>query len=431
MVRNKKASKVGNFISSGHLNGRFLLIAQPDSYRIAPYLKAAKQMGLDVLIASRGKHSLISEVYDGLHVDLNDIDRSLAQIRQEAQKKPFAGILGSDDSTVELAAKAAYELGLPHNPPDAARISCRKDLARAHLSRAGCPVPFFALIDLEQPLDKQAQGLSWPCVIKPLKMSASRGVIRANNINEFTAACQRIKAIIAASKDTFEKSHVLVEEYIHGAEVAFEGFLDNGRLTSLALFDKPDPLEGPFFEETIYVTPSLLDSETRAKIQQRVAQACTGYGLKTGPIHAELRINEQDAWILEVASRTIGGDCARVLDNGSDFNLEQLTIALAMGESVKNQSPRDARGVMMIPVKKGGILRRVEGLADARNTPNIEKIEIVIREGHELIPSPEGNQYPGYIFARGDSANDVTAALRLAYSKLEFIVAPVFKMRQM
>lgn len=386
-------------------------------------------MGLDVLIASRGKHSLISEVYDGLHIDLNDLDRSLEHIRQEARKRPFIGILGSDDSTVELAAKAASELGLPHNHPDAARLSCRKDLARTRLSRAGCPVPFYTLINLEQPLDKQARGLPWPCVIKPINMSASRGVIRANNKVEFTVACQRIKAIIAASKNDFEKTHLLAEEYIDGTEVAFEGFLDNGKLTPLALFDKPDPLEGPYFEESIYVTPSVLENETQTRIQHRVVQACNGYGLKTGPVHAELRINEKDAWILEIASRTIGGDCARVLDHDDDFNLEQLTIALAMGKSVKAQPPPDARGVMMIPIKNGGILRRVEGLANARNIPNIEKIEIVVREGHELIPLPEGNQYPGYIFARGDSSNEVTAALRLAYSKLDFIVAPVFKMQ--
>ncbi len=412
------------------VNGRLLLIAQPDSYRIAPYLKAAQQMGLDVLIASRGEHSLISEVYDGLHIDLTDIDYSLARIRQEAQKKPFVGILGSDDSTVELAAKAAYELGLPHNPPNAARLSRRKDLARAHLSRARCPVPFHALIDLEQPLDEQAKGLPWPCVVKPLHMSASRGVIRANNQIEFTAACQRIKAITAASKDDFEKTHALAERYVDGNEVAFEGFLDNGQLTPLALFDKPDPMEGPYFGETIYVTPSMLDNETQVKVHRRVSEACNGYGLKTGPVHAELRINETDAWILEVASRTIGGNCARVLDNSANYNLEQLTIALAMGKPVKIPLLRDARGVMMMPVKKGGILRRVEGLSNARNTPNIEKIEIVIREGHEMIPLPEGNQYPGYIFARGDSSYEVTNALRLAYSRLNFVVAPVFKMLQ-
>ena len=415
---------------AGAVNSRLLLIAQPDSYRIAPYLKAAKQMGLDVLIASRGEHSLISEVYDGLHVDLYNIDGSLARIRQVAQQKSFVGILGCDDSTVELAAKAAYEFGLPHNPPDAARISCRKDLARAQLSRAGCAVPFHALIDLEQSFEQQAKQLPWPCVVKPLSMSASRGVIRADNEIEFIAACQRIKPIVAVSQGAFDKTHLLAEEYIDGAEVAFEGFLENGRLIPLALFDKPDPLVGPYFAETLYVTPSILDSEIKARIQQRVSEACNCYGLTTGPVHAELRINEKDAWILEVASRTIGGDCARVLDNSADLNLEQLTIALAMGKPVKNESLRDARGVMMMPVKKGGILRRVEGLANARNTPNIEKIEIVIREGHELIPLPEGNQYPGYIFARGDSSHEVTTALRLAYSKLEFVVAPVFKMLQ-
>jgi biotin carboxylase len=414
------------------VNGRLLLllIAQPDSYRIAPYLKAAQQIGLDVLVASRGEHSLISEVHDGLHIDLNDIDQSLTRIRLEAQKTPFSAVLGTDDSTVELAAYAASELNLPHNPAAAARTSCRKDLARAELFRAGCPVPVHALIDLRQPLDQQLRGFPWPCVIKPLNMSASRGVIRANNKIELTAACQRVKAIISRSNDDFERNHALVEEYIDGVEVAFEGFLDNGRLTTLALFDKPDPLVGPYFEETIYVTPSVLDNETQVRIKRRVAQACDCYGLKTGPIHAELRVNEKDAWILEVASRTIGGDCARVLDNGSDCSLEQLTIALAMGQPVKVQSPSDARGVMMIPVKKGGVLRRVEGLANARNTANIEKIEIVLREGHELIPLPEGNQYPGYIFARGDSSDEVTTALRAAYSKLDFVVAPVFKVLQ-
>lgn len=415
-------------LAAAAVNGRFLLIAQPDSYRIAPYLKAAKQMGLDVLIASRGEYSLISEVYDGIHVDLNDIDGSLARIRQAAQIKPFAGILGSDDSTVEMAAIAASEFGLPHNPPGAARISCRKDLARAQLFRAGCAVPLHALIDLEQSLDQQANVLPWPCVVKPLNMSASRGVIRADNKIEFIAACQRIKPIVATSQDAFEKTHVLAEEYLDGAEVAFEGFLENGRLIPLALFDKPDPLEGPYFAETLYVTPSILDGEIQARIQQRVFEACNCYGLRTGPVHAELRINETDAWILEVASRTIGGDCARVLDNGDDLNLEQLTIALAMGQSIQSQTLQDARGVMMIPVKNGGILRRVEGLANAQNTPNIEKIEIIIREGYELIPLPEGNQYLGYIFARGDSSREVTAALRLAYSKLNFVVAPIFKM---
>jgi hypothetical protein len=219
---------------------------------------------------------------------------------------------------------------------------------------------------------------------------------------------------------------LLVEDYIDGVEVAYEGYLHNGELTTLALFDKPDPLQGPYFEETIYVTPSQLDVATQARIKRRVAQACAAYRLSTGPVHAELRIDKQDAWLLEVAARTIGGDCARTLDQGSGFKLEELTISLATGEPVDTQAPKEARGVMMIPIAHAGILRRVEGINAARKVPNIEKVDIIIREGNELIPLPEGNQYPGYIFSRGDTPADVVSALKTAHAHLKFVVAPLF-----
>ncbi len=386
-------------------------------------------MGLAIQIASRGEHSLISEVHDGLHVDLDNPDSALADILRQAARTPFAAVLGSDDSTVELAAHAAARLGLPHNPPEAARLTRRKDLARAHLAHNHCAVPRHWLIDLEHKFDQQIADIRWPCVIKPLNLSASRGVIRADNRTEFHAALTRIRSIIANSGDEFEQQHVLVEEYIEGIEVAYEGFLENGVLTTLVIFDKPDPLTGPFFEETIYVTPSQLPEATQEKISRRVAEACRAYGLTTGPVHAELRINEQNAWILEVACRTIGGDCARSLDQG-DFNLEELTLALAMGKSVSTQPLEDARGVMMIPVKQAGILRRVEGLSEAQKVEHIETIDIIMREGHELIPLPEGNQYPGYIFARAETPDAVIAALREAHAKLNFVVAPAIRLQR-
>ncbi len=384
-------------------------------------------MDMDVLIASRGEHSLITEVNGGLHVDLSDPSAALQRILAEASNRPFAGILGSDDSTVELAAHAARELGLPHNPPEAARASRRKDLARAHLALAGCPVPLHCLVNLSLPLDRQLQGLPWPCVIKPLNLSASRGVIRANNEAQFIAACERIRPIIAESNDEFECSHVLVEHYIDGIEVAFEGYLYEGKLTSLALFDKPDPLTGPYFEESIYVTPSQLGEDQQAKITRRVQQACDAYGLSTGPVHAELRLDANDAWILEVASRTIGGDCGRTLDNGTGFNLEELAISLATGKPCKTSKATESRGVMMIPVKQAGLLRRVEGLEAARRTPGVDSVDIIISDGHELIPLPEGNQYPGYIFARGATPTEVIDALKSAHAHLNFIVAPVWR----
>jgi hypothetical protein len=221
-----------------------------------------------------------------------------------------------------------------------------------------------------------------------------------------------------------------VEDYIHGTEVAFEGYLHHGRLQTLAVFDKPDPLTGPFFEETIYVTPSTLDADTLALIKQRVQQACSAFGLRTGPVHAELRVNALDAWILEVASRTIGGDCARMLDSGTSKSLEQLTVSLAIGEAAKPAELTQSRGVMMIPIRQAGILKRVEGILAAQKVPYIENIDIVISEGHELIPLPEGNQYLGFIFAKADTPEMVTAALRAAHGKLNFITAPVFKLAE-
>ncbi len=410
-----------------HNKKRFLLISQPNSYRIAPYIKACDSLGLDCLLASRGEHSLISEVHNGLHIDLDDHASALQLILQAAEQQPFAGVLGSDDSTVELAAKVARELGLPHNPPEAALISHRKDLARAHLALSGCPVPLHCLIDISQTLEPQLKGLPYPCVLKPTNLSASRGVIRADTEQQVIDACARIKPILEESDDEFERSHLLIEQYIDGIEIAYEGFLQDGKLQTLTVFDKPDPLCGPFFEETIYVTPSSLDSKTQSKIKRRIQQACDAYQLRTGPIHAECRIDDEDIWILEVASRTIGGDCARTLDTGIDTTLEELTIKLAMGETIDTAPIKQASGVMMMPIPAAGILKRVEGLNDARNTPHIDKVEMVIPNGHELKPLPEGNQYPGYIFARADTTQQVVDALRTAYAQLNFVIAPLWK----
>ena len=405
---------------------QLLLISHHNSYRIAPYIKAAKNLGISVTIASQGKYSLVTEVASGIHINFDDTASALDEILKQNHNTAFSGVLGSDDQTVELAASAAKALNLPHNPPQAARFSHRKDLARAELTLAGCPVPIHCLLDLTQNIEKQVAGLPWPCVLKPLNMSASRGVIRANNEDEFIAACERLRPILATTLGEFEQSHILVEEYIDGIEIAYEGFLHDAVLQTITIFDKPDPLVGPYFEETIYVTPSRLNDELQVAIKDVIQNACTAYGLITGAIHAECRIDENNnIWILEIASRTIGGDCGRILDN-EQIGIEELAISLAIGQPVEFNMAEQARGVMMIPVKEKGLLKRVEGLLDANKEKYIDKIDIIIREGHELVPLPDGNQYLGYIFASADSPEQVTAAIREAYAKLRFITAPVF-----
>lgn len=412
-----------------HLSKRLLLISHYNSYRIAPYIKAAKNLGLHVTIASEGKHSLVTEVANGMHVDFDSPDSVVDDILKENAIMPFSGILGSDDQTVELAALAAKALALPHNPPEAALYSHRKDFARAQLSLAGCHAPLHYLLDLTLDLDKQMLDFPWPCVLKPLNMSASRGVIKVNDTAEFQQACKRIRPILVDAENTFEKTHLLVEDYIDGFEIAYEGYLQNGKLNTITLFDKPDPLTGPYFQETIYVTPSHHPQELQLSIKNEIEKSCKAYGLVTGCIHAECRIDKKNkVWILEIASRTIGGDCARVLDN-ENFNLEELAISLAIGQDVDVNMPEKARAVMMIPVNQKGLLKRVEGLLEAKKVKSIDSVDIIINQGHELIPLPEGNQYLGYIFASAETSKQAVNAIREAYDKLTFVTAPIFKIQ--
>ncbi|MGC1952147.1 MAG: ATP-grasp domain-containing protein [Gammaproteobacteria bacterium] len=407
---------------------RVLLLALHNSYRIGAYSEAARLEGIELVIASQGRHSLVPEAAGGLHIDLQRPANAVKRISAEAQREPFVAVVACEDGTVELASRVAHALGLKHNPPQASRITRRKDLARAALASQGIPVPYFRRIDLAADLSQQITGIPYPCVAKPLALSASRGVIRANNPTELIAACRRISTIVQTEFDEEIRRYALVEQFLPGVEVAVEGILFDGQLQILALFDKPDPLDGPYFEETYYVTPSRLSRAAQEQIHQQLRAACDAYGLQEGPIHAELRIADDQAWIIEVAARTIGGDCARLLQFETGVSLEQLVLRCALREPVQGARLHDAAGVMMIPTPRAGVLRRVEGVLAARKVTYIEAVEITIRAGYELTPLPEGGTYLGFIFARGPTPYQVEDALRQAYQKLNVVVAPMWRL---
>jgi biotin carboxylase len=406
---------------------RVLLLSPHESYRIVPYLDAARRLGLALTVGSAGEYSLVSACARGLHLPMDDTDAALAAIARDHRQQPFCAVIGTDDATVTLASLAAARLGLPHNAPRAAQYSRRKDQARAVLARAGLPVPRHWLLDSRQPLASQIAGIVYPCVVKPVALSASRGVIRANTTQELLTACERILAITHTLADADERSLLLVEQYVDGPEYAVEGLLHDGILELLLVFDKPDAMEGPYFEETYYITPSHLSSTQQEHLRQLIEQACRAYGLNTGPVHAEVRVNDAGSWLLEVASRTIGGECARLLRLGTGYGLEELVLAQATGRSLPRQSLTQAAGVLMIPIPGRGILRRVEGLSAAQKTAGIEEVLISFRDGHELVPLPEAAGYLGFIFARGETAREVESALRRAHACLNVVLAPVFR----
>ncbi len=406
---------------------RFLLVAPRDSYRSAPYIAAARKLDVDVLIASEGNHSLSGLDAPGVKIDLNDVPASLRSLLAAAHEGAFAGVIGTDDTSAELAVAAGIQFNLPHNPLAAVRLARRKDLARAHLANASVMVPRHWRIDGNQPLAPQIEKILYPCVVKPVALSASRGVIRADNPERLLHAIARIRTMLATEPPGDERDSLLIEEFIPGAEVAMEGLLTDGQLEVLALFDKPEPLDGPFFEESYYITPSRHAPAVQEQIALRVAEACAAYGLRQGPIHAECRINTQGVWILEVAARTIGGLCGRLLRFGTGYGLEELVLMHALGRRPDTRTGAGGAGVLMIPTPEAGILRRVEGILAAQAVPYIEEVVIDVREGYELVPLPEGASYLGFIFARAPSAEAAEAALRAAHACLRVVVAPLWK----
>ena len=403
-----------------------VLIAPPQSYRITPYLNAIRQMGASALLVSSGKYSLVSELAQGIHVDFADALVVDTIIHHLADTPPQA-VLGTDEISVEIAAKVAAAFGLAYNNPRGTLLARRKDLARLCLKDAGLPVPDFFVGDLTALLSSCPCPVAFPLVVKPLALSGSRGVIRANNLDELHHALLRIDAILRQEypQDAFERQQVLLEAFIPGPEVAVEALLNRGKLQILAVFDKPDPLNGPYFEETYYVAPSRLSAVLLERVETRLTECCVAYGLSEGPVHAEFRLHDQDAWLLELAARTIGGECARLVELYTGSSLETLVVQNALGMRMEANRSAHSVGVLMIPIPQAGLLRRVEGVLEASQILYIEHLEISIHAGYELVPLPEGNSYLGFIFARAPSPELTEQALRHAHGCLTIVTTPL------
>lgn len=401
-----------------------LLLTTPSSYRLPAFLAAAERIGAQATVAEDTPPALARPLPGRLLIDFNDQTAALGAIRALHASQPLTAILPVDDSGVELAALACAELGLPFNRPEAAAAARDKHLMRQLFARAGVPSPAFRLCTTADDLAALAQTVPFPCVVKPLRLNGSRGVIRADNPDQFVAAARRLAALLdrVEGPGTHE---FLVEEFVPGFEVALEGLIDRGQVQVLALFDKPDPLDGPFFEETIYVTPSRLPAATQAAICDVTAAAARAVGLEQGPLHAELRINDRGPWMIELANRSIGGLCSRTLRFGADAPLEELILRQAAGLPIESLSRTgQAGGVMMIPIPQAGILRGVAGVEAAQTIPSIESVEITAPLNYPLTPLPEGDSYLGFIFARGPDPATVEAALRAAHAQLQFTIVP-------
>src|SRR5918912_2456104 len=360
------------------IDKRIILLMGSLTYRANAFVQAAERLGLEVVKGLDMPAPLARHWRPPLALDFRDPDRAVQDLVAYARAHPVRAILSVDDAATVIAARACQELGLAHNAPDASYAARDKYVMRQRLSAAGVPCPRFRLYHTDDDPTQIAPAQTYPCVVKPTLLSASQGVIRANDPDEFVAAFTCTRSIVLGSGGEPAqggKGHILVEDYIPGVEVVLEGILARGRLQLLALFDKPDPLEGPYFEETIYVTPSRLPATTQAAIERVSAAACAALGLGEGPVHAELRVNDDGPWVLEVAARSIGGLCSRTLRFGTGMTLEEIILRHALGWPIASLArERRPAGVMMIPIPRGGRLKAVDGVKAAEQVAGVEEV---------------------------------------------------------
>ncbi|MBI3491146.1 MAG: ATP-grasp domain-containing protein [Acidobacteria bacterium] len=429
---------------------RLLLLATTTGYQTRAFGDAAERLGVELVFATDRCGMLDDPWRDAaIPIRFHEEDASVDAILDAARARPIDGVLAVGDRPTVIAARVTHALGLPWHPAEAAAVARHKQLTRERLRDAGLPVPWFLPFTLSsqpsallsQPSALSPQPLSYPCIVKPVSLSGSRGVMRADDPATFAACVERLRALLASPDIRAERNEAhdsaLVEGFIPGREYAVEGLMHHGALHTLAIFDKPDPLDGPFFEETIYVTPPSVSSEVQDAIVRGVSRAAEAIGLRHGPVHAECRVSPSTGsghaavFVLEVAARPIGGLCARALqfEKRGRASLEELLLRHALGESPDGWvREAAASGVMMIPIPRRGILRGVDGLDAARSVPRITDLRVTAKMDQRLVPLPEGASYLGFIFARAEGAGDVERALRAAHAQLRFTIDSEFPM---
>src|SRR2546425_3092341 len=408
---------------------RLLLLLPATTYRAEAFLEAARKLKLEVTVGSKRANRLANQhAVDFLPLNFNGLEATTHAAVEFARTTPIDVVVGVDDHTTVVATAISAALGLPHNPVSAVAAARNKHRMRELLSGQGVPVPRFALFSVDDDPAAIAEKIAFPCVVKPISLSASCGVIRANDRDEFVAAFHRVAALLEKlGEETLGEGtgKILVEDFVPGREVALEGLLTNGELRVLALFDKPDALDGPFFEETIYVTPSRLPAAVQREVTSCAARAARALGLGEGPVHGELRVSDRGVWVIEIAARSIGGRCSRALRFAAGLSLEEMILRHALRMDIPSLD-REGRavGVMMLPIPRAGMLEEVRGREEALAVPGIEDLEITAQLGDELVPLPEGTRYLGFLIARGETPEAVEATLRDAHRRLEFVIAP-------
>lgn len=391
-----------------------VVILPSSTYRAADFVEAADSLGLGLVVASENPPPIdMGDRY--LQIDCSDPMTAAEAIATLGERVGIDGIVAADDAGVMVAAHANAILGLGGNSPEAAGSTRNKLDMRRRFDAAEVDQPRFAALVPGESASDLAAEVGFPVVIKPLDRSASQGVIRVDRADDAESVALRIREIVG------QDATLLVESYVAGVEIALEGMITNGRFSVLAVFDKPDTRSGPYFPETIFVTPSRHPEGILEKAERVADEAVRALGLTHGPAHIELKVDDTRATVIEVAARSIGGLCSRSLNFGlMGTTLESLILRNAMGMDISRlHREAAASGVLMIPTPGTGIVSTVNGVKETRSIDGITGLDLTITPGQNIAAPPEGDRYIGFVYARAKTPETVERALRKAMDKLE------------
>ncbi len=382
---------------------KLLLVIPENSYKSNDFVVAAEKLGIDFLIITDSEQ-VSSKFSDTVIINKFDAELNKNNLKK---LKDVTHVLPVDHSALKFSGYLVDLLEVKGNKLESINLSMNKYESRKI---------FNSLLDIKvnNEIIKNIDDVNTfinkngTSVLKPIYGTASKSVLKINNVEKNKEQIEKLM------QDCFDQD-LVIEEYIDGKEYALEGTIINSELKKIVIFDKPVEYKHPYFEESIYITPSELSSEAEKRVVSIVDKACKKIGLEDGPVHVEFKINENQIFIIEINPRMIGGLCSRCLSFGLfKVSLEEIILHAFMNNELKNiELLNNYVGVLMIPTPKSGKFISINK-EELENIPNISNVEITVPEGSDLLEPPYGDKYLGFAFSQGIDKKTVNESLLTA-----------------
>ena len=382
---------------------KLLLVIPENSYKSNDFVVAAEKLGIDFLIITDSEQ-VSSKFSDTVIINKFDAELNKNNLKK---LKDVTHVLPVDHSALKFSGYLVDLLEVKGNKLESINLSMNKYESRKI---------FNSLLDIKvnNEIIKNIDDVNTfinkngTSVLKPIYGTASKSVLKINNVEKNKEQIEKLM------QDCFDQD-LVIEEYIDGKEYALEGTIINSELKKIVIFDKPVEYKHPYFEESIYITPSELSSEAEKRVVSIVDKACKKIGLEDGPVHVEFKINENQIFIIEINPRMIGGLCSRCLSFGLfKVSLEEIILHAFMNNELKNiELLNNYVGVLMIPTPKSGKFISINK-EELEKIPNISNVEITVPEGSDLLEPPYGDKYLGFAFSQGIDKKTVNESLLTA-----------------